>query len=773
MKQSRGLGPNGIPEHPYALVVCEKPSVAIRIAQALGTSSFAKITGPRKDFGHAEKRKSRLRSTAFLAISQNGQNYVICSAVGHLYGLIDVNGNRSVYPVFDVKWMPILSKSSGNMLRTATAAHQIIKSISLLSQNATSFIHACDYDQEGEVIGCNILEFACNNKYDRSLRAKFSTLTDEEIRNSFDNLLPPSKRLADAGRSRHMIDFIYGINLSRALTQAYKNSNDGKKYYNLTIGRVQGPTLAFVVDRELDIRNHVPLPYWTVHAEFEKDGHIIKAHYIRPKIETLTEATSIVHACSGQVGRVTEIRNKKSTIYAPHPFNLGDLQKEAYRLFKFSPSYTLSIAEKLYIAALISYPRTSSQKLPPSLNYRKIILDISKFVPFAPNDEVNGSGWSKGAPVSGPYAKVALDLLSNVKDLSPNEGKMTDPAHPSIYPTGVKPSKGIGTNESKLFDLIIRRFLATFGPPAIRQRTIVTIFVIGEHFFEADTEMTTVEGWTRFYSPYVSTGLEQETRSYLQELHIGDTMKINAVTMIDRFTHPPSRFNQSSLLEEMESKRIGTKATRSEIISTLFKRNYVRITQSSKVAPYSRQHDGSGGVGGLEATDLGVEIVQSMRQYIPNIASIDLSRSMEELLEGIAFGKDRSDLVIEYAKAKLKEAIIPLKENEIEIGNRLTHAVNITKSRQQVMTIGTCPVCGNGNLKIIRSARTKKRFVGCSNYVSGVCTAAAPLPQNGSLRPTRETCSSCRWPMLENAYPHGAKYRWKFCINVDCPSKKK
>lgn len=216
MKQSRGLGPNGIPEHPYALVVCEKPSVAIRIAQALGTSSFARIIGPRKDLGHAEKRKSRLRSTAFLAISQNGQNYVVCSALGHLYGLIDVNGNRSVYPVFDVKWMPILSKSSGNMRRTATAAHQIIKSISLLAQNATSFIHACDYDQEGEVIGCNILEFACNNKYDRSSRAKFSTLTDDEIRNSFENLLPPSKRLADAGRSRHMIDFIYGINLSRA-----------------------------------------------------------------------------------------------------------------------------------------------------------------------------------------------------------------------------------------------------------------------------------------------------------------------------------------------------------------------------------------------------------------------------------------------------------------------------------------------------------------------------------------------------------------------------
>jgi DNA topoisomerase I len=764
---------NGIPNPPFALVVCEKPSVAVRIAQALGTSSFAKITESRADLGQAQKRKSGVQSMAFLAISQNGQSYVICSALGHLYGLVDVNGKRSVYPVFDFKWAPVISKGNVKMRRTATTSKRIINSISLLSKNATSFIHACDYDQEGEVIGCNILEFACNSKYNRSLRAKFSTLTDEEIRNSFDNLLPPSKSLADAGRSRHMIDVIYGINLSRALTQAYKNSNDGKKYYNLTIGRVQGPTLAFVVDRELIIKNHVPLPYWTIHAEFEKDGQIIKAHYFRAKIETLSGANSIVYACAGQIGRVTEVKNKEFPIYPLHPFNLGDLQKEAYRLFRFSPSYTLSIAEKLYIAALISYPRTSSQKLPPSLNYRKIILDISKFDSFAPNIEINRSGESKGVPIRGPYESLTSVLLSNVKEVTPNEGKMTDPAHPAIHPTGIKPSKGIGTTESKLFDLVVRRFLATFGQPAIKQQTIVTIFVIGEHYFKADAEMTIVEGWTSIYTPYVSIGLKQGTRPHLQDLQIGDTMKINDVKMIDRYTSPPPRFNQSSLLEEMESKRIGTKATRSEIISTLFKRNYIRLAQASKASPYSGEYDGSGGAGGIEATDLGVQIVESMRRYIPKIVSIDLSRSMEELLEGISSGKDSSDVVIRYAKANLKEAIIPLKENEIQIGKQISKAINITKSRQQAMTIGTCPLCGNGSLQVIRSAKTKKRFVGCSNYIAGVCTATAPLPQNGLLRPTKQSCSYCRWPILENAYPQRAKYRWKFCINMNCPSKKK
>src|SRR5205809_6704074 len=168
-----------ITQSPYTLVVCEKPDAARRIAHALGTLRQISI-GPPPVFSVTDHRNERL---------------VVCSAVGHLYGLVDVNGNRSIYPVFDVKWAP-LSKGP-----------QIIKTISLLSQRADRFVNACDYDQEGEVIGYNILQYACNNKYENSLRAKFSTLTDEEIRSSFDNLLKPSKGLAEAGISRHTIDF--------------------------------------------------------------------------------------------------------------------------------------------------------------------------------------------------------------------------------------------------------------------------------------------------------------------------------------------------------------------------------------------------------------------------------------------------------------------------------------------------------------------------------------------------------------------------------------
>jgi DNA topoisomerase-1 len=705
-----------ISQSPYTLVVCEKPDAARRIAHAIGTTSFRERMGPLPVFSVTDNRNER---------------FVICSSIGHLYGLVDVNRNRNVYPVFDIKWAPIQKKRG-------TRSEQLIKTIGFLSQKATGFIHACDYDQEGEVIGYNILQYACYNKYENSLRAKFSTLTDDEIRNSFDNLLKPSKGLAEAGRTRHMIDFIYGVNLSRALTQAFKASNNGKRYCNLSIGRVQGPTLSFVVDREIEIRKHVAKPYWTIHGEFEKNVNIIKADYYQQKIATLAQATSIVNACTNQDGRITKIEKQKVTLGAPTPFNLSDLQKEAYRVFRFSPGYTLTIAEKLYLSGLISYPRTSSQKLPISINYKKIILGLSK--------------------IGYPYFDLATTLLAR-NHLSPNEGIKTDPAHPAIYPTGEKPKGKLEAVELKLFELIIRRFMATFGDPTISKHTTVTILVKDDHIFDAVGKKMLYEGWMYYYKPYIyrsRIGID------LPELHEGDILRNVAVKMDQKFTQPPPRFNQASLLEEMEKEKIGTKATRSEVIGTLFKRNYISISSTTS-------HNGRGGI---KATEIGFEIIQSMRKYVPNIVSTDLTRSLEEQLECIESGKSMSTPVIKSAIDKLKEAIFPFKENESEIGRQITDAVIISrnKQQQQQMVAGPCPVCNRGVLKIIRSRLSKKRFVGCSNYSSGTCKTTAPLPQKGLIKTTGKMCALCRWPVLKTIY--AAKHQWEFCINIQCPSKK-
>lgn len=679
----------------YTLVVCEKPDAARRIAQALG-----------------DPTESRPAGISVFDVISDGRHYKVCTAFGHLYGLIDFTKNRSVYPVLDLEWAP----TSKNPL-----AARAIKVISELSKGASEFVHACDYDQEGEVIGYNILQYACSGKYRTSRRAKFSTLTNDEIKESFKSLAKPSDGLAEAGRSRHMLDFIYGVNLSRALARSLKTAG---RYRNLSIGRVQGPTLAFAVDRELEIRSHVPDPYWTITARFEKNNQVFSAQYERPKVATLAEAKVIVTDCIGKYGTVGDVSDSKTVLRPPSPFNIGDLQREAYRLFKLGPGYTLAIAEKLYLQALISYPRTSNQKLPPSIGYRRIISDLSRI---------------------GSYGKLTSMLLSKDR-LVPNEGRMSDPAHPAIYPTGVAPRQKLSGLEFKVYDLIVKRFLATFADSAISRHTSVSICVSG-HVFKAEGRTPLYEGWIVFYKPYVK--LEQRE---LPELHKGEVLENLGVEMEQKFTQPPLRYNQASLLAKMEQEQIGTKGTRADIIVTLFKRNYIA---SSK--------------GGIEVTDLGFAVVDSMRSFVPAIVSTELTRSIEKQLEKVEQRSADGVSVIEQAVDKLVESLAAFMDKESDIGKKIGDAASADSVH--AATIGPCPICKKGQLRMIRSYKTKKRFVGCSNYSLG-CRASAPLPQKGLIRTAGKACSECGWPIIGVVFARRAK-QWRICINMHCPSKKK
>ncbi|MDQ3869413.1 MAG: DNA topoisomerase I [Thermoproteota archaeon] len=691
-----------------SLVICEKPHAARRIAQALGTNNF-------------KRSISSEGIPFFYAVSNNNNHFIIFSSIGHIYGLVDVTKNREIYPVFDLEWMPLVAKS-GRLVRV----EQIIKSISEASKGVTRFIHACDYDQEGEVIGYNILQYACKFKYNESLRAKFSTLTDQEIRESFDNLLKPSTGLAEAGRCRHILDFIYGVNLSRALSQLFKVGNNGKQYHNLSIGRVQGPTLAFVVQKEIDIRKHIPDPYWSILADFEKNGHIIKTFYEKEKVMTLSEANSIINACNGKDGLVSQIKVQKMLLRPPTPFNLGDLQREAYRLFKLSPSYTLSIAESLYLNALISYPRTSSQKLPLSIDYKKIIARLSL--------------------TNSNYESLATILLSKDR-LIPNEGIKTDPAHPAIYPTGEKPKQQLDRIHFKIYDLIIRRFFASFGNPAINQRTIASININGRYNFKSEGKSNIYEGWIHFYKPYF---IFHEVE--LPSLNQGDVLKNILVISKEKFMQPPLRFNQASLLEQMEKEQIGTKTTRAEIISTLFKRNYITPSQNFV---------------GIEVTDLGFAVIEIMKKYFPDIVSTDFTRSIENDLEKIEICKSKTFLSIEYAVDTLIEWLTRFKEKEITLGHRIVDRSDIILKE---MIAGTCPLCQTGELRVIISRTSKKKFVGCSNYSAG-CKATAPLPQKGSIKTTTKKCNLCNWPIINITFSSNVRQPREICINTLCPSK--
>ena len=249
-------------------------------------------------------------------------------------------------------------------------------------------------------------------------RMKYSTLTRQDLKKAYSKLLPHlDSSLIQAGCARHEIDWLYGINLSRALTSAAKKWSG--QYTTISTGRVQGPTLKFVVAREEAIKTFVPSPYWEIKAEVEIDGKIFVAKCAEGKISNKSEAESIVSACRDKNGRIGEVEVRQFKQAPPFPFDLGTLQNEAYAVFKYAPQRVLNMAQQLYLKALISYPRTDSQKLPPAIGYMKILRNLSKKEQFK---------------------TVASELLAK-EILKPNEGKKDDPAHPAIYPTGNLPDQ--------------------------------------------------------------------------------------------------------------------------------------------------------------------------------------------------------------------------------------------------------------------------------------------------------------------------------------------
>ena len=192
---------------------------------------------------------------------------------------------------------------------------------------------------------------------------KFSTMTERELRFAFQKLDSKTELpLVDAGKCRHELDWLYGINLSRLLTESALRQ--GRGYATLSTGRVQGPTLGFVVEREEEMSCFVPIPFWTIDTTIVHENEILSLEYGKDKITSKAEAKSVCDECRDVLLDVKAVESREIQQYPPYPFDLSSLQSEAYRHFGYSPARTLASAERLYLDALISYPRTSSQKLP-------------------------------------------------------------------------------------------------------------------------------------------------------------------------------------------------------------------------------------------------------------------------------------------------------------------------------------------------------------------------------------------------------------------------
>jgi len=679
------------------VMVGEKPNVASKLAQALGDYSTKTNRGVKNYIVETDDRR-----------------IIISPAVGHIFNLDSVEDGWD-YPVFEVEWKPTFETDD-----SADYMKKYYHNLKDQLEKADTYINACDFDLEGSVIGANVIKHITGASDDQIERMKFSTLTKDDLREAFDNLESFDGGMTDAGIARHILDYYYGVNVSRALMQSVREND---RYKTLSTGRVQGPALKVLADRERAIMEFDPDPYWEIflhHSEF--DAKFQETGADRDKIDRLWEeekANQIFATVEGE--EKTRVSNVKINNYShnpPIPFNLTGLQKEASSQFNLSPKKTQSIAQSLYEDSLISYPRTESQKLPAKLGYENLLKKL------------------KGQD---NYEELAKKVLKKDKNdnMYPRQGKKEDDAHPAIYPTGERPSN-LSKMERKVYDLVVKRFFAVFGDAAKRQSLTLTLDVLG-YDFTAKSKVTKQRNWFELYDPYVK--VEEAELPGVEE---GEKLEVEGFDLEEKETKPPRRYSQSGIVSELEKKNLGTKATRASTIDRLYSRNYI---------------DGSP----IEVTELGLTIVETLEDHVPDLMSEELTREFEEKMDEIQKGEKTSDDVVGEARDELEETLMKFKENEKEIGSELVDTIDSERKRRR--QLGPCDECEDGTLRIIKN--NGNRFVGCSNYDD--CENTFPLPRNGSIEALGELCDECGTPRIKVKRKN--KNPYSMCINPDCATK--
>lgn len=673
----------------YQLIITEKPNAAKKVAEALADGKAIK-----KD----------INKISYYLVTHGKSDLVVASAVGHLFTVTEKEKKGWTYPVFDVKW-----EESSKVSKASAFSSKYVTVLKKLAKEADSFVVATDFDIEGEVIGYNIVKHICKQK--DAERMKFSTLTTDELRESYEHRRKTLEwGQVHAGLTRHELDWYYGINLSRALSLAVKQAGMFKV---LSSGRVQGPALKILTEREHEIAAFISEPYWEIQLLGKVNKRDVEAWHVDGKIMNQERVQEILKKVKDKDGVVQSMEKTQFKQAPPTPFDLTSLQMESYRVHGIQPKETLEIAQELYTNGLISYPRTSSQQLPTSIGYKKILQALEK---------------------STIYLELAKKVLS-FDELKPNNGKKTDPAHPAVYPTGNRAA--LAERRLKVYDLIVKRFLATFGKDAVRE-TAKAVIDVNTELFEAKGTRTIERNWHELYTPYVR--LEEEELPAMKE---HDKVIIDEIKSLDKQTQPPKRYTPASIIKELERRNLGTKATRATIVDTLFDRGYVTGQP-------------------IEVTKLGLTTVETLDKYCPQILDEALTRHFEEEMEEIYERKKEGQQVLSEARDVILKILSVFKKHEKDIGASLIGSHR--ESQTIANTVGKCPSC-QGTLMIKKGKFGK--FVACDKYPE--CKVTLKLPSSGLIKPTEEICTVCKFPMV--LVIKKSRQPRKLCLNTNCASK--
>ncbi len=624
------------------LVIAEKPSVGRDLTQAL-PGAFAKHEGYLESDSH-----------------------VVTWAVGHLVQLAEPDEYDAKYKKWRMADLPIVPDRFKLVVRDERSRKQMTVITRMLKRDDVSeVINACDAGREGELIFAWTFEKAGAKKPVQ--RLWLSSMTKAAIKSAFSSLKPASEfqLLEQAARSRSEADWIVGMNATRAATIRLRSSFDGA----VSLGRVQTPTLAIIARREEEIRAFVPEPYWLVDAIFAPDDerkYTGRYHAgSQPRLATAEEASAIVDAVRDGRGTITKHEKTKRSEKPPLLYDLTSLQREANTRFGFSARRTLSAAQRLYEEhKLLTYPRTNSRFLPSDM--------IGEIKPIASLVGVHREYATAAKYVTG------LDVLPLGRVV--NDAKVTD--HHAIIPTNSDQRiDKLSDDDRRVYDMVVRRFLAVFHPDAVFENTRLETTVL-EYIFRTRGRVLLEAGWRGVYGEIEEgAGSEDDegANQTLPRLSQGEAVSVLEVSSEEKVTQPPRRYSDASLLaametagrlvddeelrEAMKDSGIGTPATRAAIIERLIDVGYVEREGRS-----------------LVCTEKGLGVVRLLGEHA--LTSPTMTGDWEHRLAKIEEGaEERATFmadIAQFAGATVHELDEKLKEVRIPRAN-----------------LGPCPVCGN------------------------------------------------------------------------------
>ncbi|KAA0005923.1 MAG: DNA topoisomerase I [Thermoplasmata archaeon] len=644
------------------LIICEKNIAARRIAYILSDGNY---------------KRGRIAGIPYYSFN----NHIVIGLKGHIMKLD--------YPEEYSKWNDIAPKNLIDVKPVKKIlSPSIARALKEIAKDVKKVIIATDYDREGELIGVEVLELLPKNVEIK--RARFSAITPYEIKKAFENLGSVDYNLSKSAEARQYIDLIWGASLTRFIS--ISSNQLGKDF--LSVGRVQTPTLALIVEKEKEIKNFIPKPYWIIKLSMQKNGIIFEIK--SDKIEDEKEAKKIYEKIKKE-GYAIVKKFQKKTIKErpPYPFDTTTFLKDASYL-GFSASNAMKMAEELYMNGCISYPRTDNTVYPP-LPFDSILKKLEKIMP-SDIEEVRKMRRSK--PVRGK--KIAHD-------------------HPPIHPVD---ACKVDEDHRKIYELIVRRFLATISKDAVIEEKNVEM-AVKNHLFKGKGTIIVEKNWRKIYPYY------KMKESNIPDMEENEKVKIVTSKLKKDETKPPKRYTQGSLIVEMEKLGLGTKSTRHEIIGKLYRRNYIR---GKRISP----------------SPAGVAVTEALKKGAEIITKPDMTAALEKEMGEIAEGKKTFEEVVEESKKILRDAF------KILEGRKEIIAKEIKEAMDKQNYFGKCPNCG-GNL-IMRKSKYGKRFIGCSNYPD--CKTTYPLPQKGAVFFEGEYCE-CGAPIITVIYK-GKK--WKKCV---------